>query len=476
MVYFLKLKRYFFISLSIFLLFFKYIDSEQIIFDFRTTNTKVDSSYDFMSTLYTNELYTNLTLGSLNQKKIPVIISQEQIAFSISNNSYNISNLNESALPQPRSYVWEKINNAILLQDYFIINSTSKNEGSKNNIIQQNITAKFLYVENQTLNYIGLSFPDLYEHNVVSIFKTLKDDKLIDNYQWCPKINKKTKYDWSDIDGQLVIGGNCHDYLPNIYELKYMAEFEMVSHGQYVEYSMKFSDLYVGDDPDKNNLYFSQVYFGVNYLTMGSLEYDTKIANLFFNDWIQKNICFVEIMNKYPDIHYYYCNIGLDKNKEFDIKTFPELCMGYSNNVFCFNYNDLFIEDPNDKNILYFIMGFKKYDPNNEYYKYFHFGLQFFSKYQLSFDPKNKRINYFGIKEKSNENKNDEENNENNKKTENNSSNIALIIILVIVAAILLLSLGMLLQKKLTKIPRKIRANELDDDNFLYEKKEKIII
>ncbi len=459
MMLFPKLKRKLDIIICILLFSIKLFNSEQIIFNFQTTNTKVDSSYDFMSKLFSNEIYTNLEFNSSNinskTKTIPLIISHEQIAFSVSPLFYNISNYNESTLPMPRTFVWENVENAILLEDNIFINSSINNSKK-----EKNFNAKFLYVLNHTTNYIGLNFPDLYEHNVVSIFKTLKDNKLIDNYQWCPKINTRNKNDWFNIGGELVIGGNCHDYLPLIFEQKYITEFEMISHGQYVEYSMKFQDLYIGDDPDKNSLYSKQVYFGVNYLTIGSVEYDTTIANLFFNDWIEKNICFVEIMNKYSNIHYYYCNIGLDKDKKFNIKSFPDLCMGDSNRTFCFNYNDLFVEDPNDKNILYFTVVFMKFDPISDYSKFFHFGLQFYSKYQMSFDPKNKKIYYFGINEKSNQN--------NNNNT-GNSSRLILIIIIIVVVAIILLALGMLIQKKITKFPRKIRANELDDDNFLYE-------
>ena len=464
---FFKLKRKLNIFITILLFHIKLFNSEQIIFNFQTTNTKVDSSYDFMSKLFSNEIYTNLKINSSNtnenKKTIPLIINSEQVAFSLSPHFYNISNFNESTLPIPRSFVWEEIDKAIQLNDNIFVNSSSLIKGGTSNTVKEmNFTAKFLYALNHNSNYLGLNFTDLNEHNVVSIFKTLMDNKLIDNYQWCPKINKRNKYNWLNIDGELVIGGNCHDYLPNIFEQNKISEFEMISHGQYVEYSMKVDDFYIGDNPDKNSLYPKQLFFGVNYLTIGSVGYENTIANLFFNIGVPKNICFVEAMNKYPNIHYYYCNTSLDKDKKFDIKSFPDLCMDISNSTFCFNYNDLFIEDPNDKNILYFIIVFMNYDPTSDYTKFFHFGLQFYSKYQLSFDPKNKRIYYFGTKEQSNQK------NKNDNNSQNNWYRVVLIIIIIVVAGIILLALGMLLQKKLTKLPRKVRANELDD-NFLYE-------
>ena len=55
-------------------------------------NTKYNVSYDFISKLYSNELYTNLKLGNPESTMIPTIISQEQVAFSINDNFYQIKN------------------------------------------------------------------------------------------------------------------------------------------------------------------------------------------------------------------------------------------------------------------------------------------------------------------------------------------------------------------------------------------------
>lgn len=388
------------------LILIEQINTELIIFPFKTTNSKVNSSFDLISRLYSNELYITIKLGSSEIKKIQIIISIDEIAFSINEDSYNFKNtsdFNESIFPKPRSFVWEKIEKGILFQDLLFVNSINGTGG--NEIKEQKLTAKFIYVENQTSNYIGLNFPDLYEHNVVSIFKTLKDNKLIDNFQWCPKINndnkRKNKYiDLFNIEGELVIGGNCNDYLPKKFKKKYITEMEMYTHGQYVEYSLKFINIYIGDEPNNNNnLYNNRVFFGLNFLTIGSLEYETKIVNLFFNDWNEKNVCFVKAMDINPDIHYYYCDISLDKNKEFNFQLFPKLCLEDSNITFCFENNELFIEDPNNKDIFYFTIAFSKFNHNDEFWKYFHFGIQFLAKYQLSFDPKTKKIYYFGFEE-----------------------------------------------------------------------------
>ena len=438
----------------------KYNDS-LIIFPFKTTNSNTDSSYDFMSLLYSNQLFTNIRLD--NKKIIHIVISQEKVAFAINENSYNLknsSNYNESTLPIPRSFPWEEIDKGILLKDIIFVDF--KEIGNKERK-EKSLTAKFIYIDNETYSYIGLKFPDLNEHSVISIFKNLKDNELIDNFQWCPIINKKNNnINYTSVEGELIIGANCNDYLPNLFEKKYISEFEMNTHGQYVEYSIVFQNVYLERQHDKNDLYNKKIFFGINFLTIGSIEYEQRIKNLFFNDWFDKNICFMKSMNKYPDFNYIYCNLNFDLKKEFNFNSFPKLCMEYLNSTFCLDNNDLFIQDPKDNKIIYFMIIFK-YDYVDDFSKSFHFGLQFLSKYQLSFDPKAHKIYYFGNKDDNKEKEEIEDN--------NNSSKLYIKIIVIIVLAIILVILGMIIQKALTKNIRKNRANELDD-NFLYEEKE----
>ena len=81
-------------------------------------------------------------------------------------------------------------------------------------------------------------------------------------------------------------------------------------------------------------------------------------------------------------------------------------------------------------------------------------GIHFLQKYQLGFDPDNMEVAFY---EQSNENKNKE-----------NNFNIILIASGVVVGAILLFISGVLFHKFFSKIQKKNRANELDDD-FVYE-------
>jgi len=127
------MKLYFIYLLFVSLIFIDKINTELIIFPLKDSNTKANSSFDFMSTLYSKELYTNITLGTPNPKIIPTVISQDEVAFSINSKYYNIkesSNYEEIHIYQ-RSFTWENINNGVLFQDSLWVNSTNETNNDK---------------------------------------------------------------------------------------------------------------------------------------------------------------------------------------------------------------------------------------------------------------------------------------------------------------------------------------------------------
>ena len=83
-------------------------------------------------------------------------------------------------------------------------------------------------------------------------------------------------------------------------------------------------------------------------------------------------------------------------------------------------------------------------------------GLPFLKKYRLSFNFDSKQIGYY--KDYENIPKNDEQ---------NKLSFIFIKTIIIIILIIIIFILGMQFQKKIIKVPRKNKANELDD-NYEY--------
>ena len=93
---------------------------------------------------------------------------------------------------------------------------------------------------------------------------------------------------------------------------------------------------------------------------------------------------------------------------------------------------------------------------------------KFCEKYQFEFDNDKKIIRYYSVIENIEENRNKEI-----KTEDKENNNIVIFICLIILFGILLFVLGMLFQKNILKIPKKKRANELDDDYEYMAKKEK---
>lgn len=107
--------------------------------------------------------------------------------------------------------------------------------------------------------------------------------------------------------------------------------------------------------------------------------------------------------------------------------------------------------------------------------------IPFLKKYKLSFNGDNRMISYY--KKFNSNNDIDSSNNGNNKKeennlNENNKSPTLIKVIIIISLLIIFFVLGILFHKNIIRLPRKKKANELEDDyeytinqNTLDEKK-----
>ena len=103
---------------------------------------------------------------------------------------------------------------------------------------------------------------------------------------------------------------------------------------------------------------------------------------------------------------------------------------------------------------------------NYDKIKRFKLGIPFFKKYNFSFHPEDRVINYYRNKIMNNNEKED--------KIRNNDSFVIIIkIIIIIVLLVIVFCLGILFHKFVIKSPKKKLANELDDD---YEYKTNPII
>ena len=155
------------------------------------------------------------------------------------------------------------------------------------------------------------------------------------------------------------------------------------------------------------------------------------MRSYFLDYYLNKNDCHPNVYNNYI---FYFC-------PENNIQNFKDLYF-YSkelNYTFVLTYTDLFIKD-NDKYIFGIVFD------NNVYNYFWNFGHIFLKKYYLTFDLEKRIIGLYN-------------------KIENSIFNWGIIFDVILIIVILCLSIYILFH---LKKPRKIRANELQEDNYEY--------
>jgi hypothetical protein len=222
--------------------------------------------------------------------------------------------------------------------------------------------------------------------------------------------------------------------------------------GYYVIWGLKFSDIYYKNDNNSQTSISLEsqrtAHIEFNYeLIIAPNETCVILENIFFEEYIKKNICFKDNLGNFKETFFYCKNI-----KEFDIKKFKTIFFKSADlqTIFELNYDDLFYYKDD---YIYFLILFRGSS--------WIFGELFLKKYYLVFNQDLKTIGYYMNIEEERSINNDDSDNENKDKI--NLIHILLILILVSINAV-----GIILYTKKGK--RKNRANELDDD-YIYDSK-----
>ena len=271
-------------------------------------------------------------------------------------------------------------------------------------------------------------------NNLINIFKS---KNIIKNYFWTIKFN--------DInEGLIIIGDLSHDYIiqfANTYSIK-----NKIYWGFHIS-SIKFSGLTISDymvgkiEPKILEIF-------------GSYEYITSIEKLFFQNYIENNICrrIWDIIEG-EDVFRFICE--KDKFNKSDINDFPPLSIVNieMNCTFVFNGEELFMEK--DDKIIFLIVA-KSGRTDGEWI----IGRVFLLKYQFVFDNENNLVGIYRV------------NNDNKKKELNNNKNrnyyiILIIILIIILLALIVVFIYMIYNNKGVCKSRRKRISELDDD-FIY--------
>ena len=309
--------------------------------------------------------------------------------------------------------------------------NTNKNNGNKNNNNNGN-------KKNENENFVGNG---LFKEESANLITQLKKRDKINSYVFSIKYT-------NDDNGEIIIGDLPHEYSPNKYSSQNYF-FDTVSITKEPPFNWHFTYdkcLYGEEEVDKSNMVKLSIDFGFIK------------GNSFLKKNLEKNFFGVNNCNKKQinDYDIFYCPKDALKNfKPIIFKLQSKYCPTITNANFEFTADDLFIKDNNDNDKYYFQIIFN----TDGLFHNWVFGKPLFKKYQMVFDQDKKTYGFYL------------ENNFNIINTlPNNIANTSTKISWILVVFLLIVSLGLLyaLHKLLPKIPRKLKANELEE-NFSYE-------
>ena len=404
----------------------------------------------FVSNIYELNLFENLcdiSTSYYSKDKSTTYNYIKSIKY-IYNKVLNCSIINESIY----LYTDKDQKNKITLDGINIIYSDNKKEDFKPNIYDKK---EYEYHPNTCLNIGFRASQQLilgYDLNIVYQLKHYK----INNVSVIQGYDFTFQYTNND-EGYLILGEKPHQFDPKNYHEEQYLSIGSKNTKYTSEWYLEFDNIYYNgirmNDSSKYNSTFytdNSVKFDMNFgLTEGTNNYENSIKSDFFNNLIDKKICFSEEVN--DEYRFYYCDKG--KSEDYIKKFFPTLnfCIRQFGFCFSFDYKDLF-KEKDDK--IYFLIYFR---PQEHLFNRFTLGQMLIKKYSLTFNYDSKLIGFYDKNIKINTT--DDENNGN----DGNKSNVKLIVIFV-VCLVVFIALGFLLGKLIYDKTRKKKANELIDD------------
>ena len=384
---------------------------------------------DYGKYILSNDLYTELLIGTPSQK-IKTIINFNKEIFYIahpkSNGIFN-SNLSKSFYSefQEEKFNFEEINNGYISFDTITLNSKNENQNYFNEISIPNFV--FTYSTNPNfpiINYgsIGLLYREISFYKNRNFIIQLKNKKIIYNYGI-------TFYFLNDTNCDLFIGEYPHEFnnsfydsfdfssikIPITHQINWKSNFKKITYGNY--------------ENNKISNFFINVSFG-------GIVVDNYFQNFIQEDFFNKVKCDKIFFNNYS---YYECDSNINIKEFKNINFFHS----YINYTFVLSYQDLF-EKINGR---LFCKVFFNVNNNNEW----NLGLPFLKKYLFTFDEDKKIFGFY--------------------KKIKISNNISISTILIWFLFILILILVLILLRYIKKNPKKMNANELEDKlDYIYEK------
>jgi len=484
------------IILFLFIFSFSILKCEDnYVFPLHTINinyTESELKQDYLLKIYSNQIYANFIIGS-NQEEIKGLVNMSQMGFFIYENAYDCNSSKSFNHSNTTKGFYRKnyeegylANDTLCLVPYDTkIDINNLNIRKCNNFEKVEFSllkSKQRYLENNIYDkyaIIGLQQHDNQDALIMPMFiKSLKNTDMINSHTYSFQFYNNTKS--GENEGYLLIGEEELDL-----DHGFLKRTLSNSKNGQTFWNLLFKNIIVGINNSYNNSYDNHLrFFGIKYAQIigdlsyiiGIKNYQSYIRSVFFEPLLIKNICKYQNISTNDDYGTYVC----DSKSELFIQKykneFPKIYFEHAelNTTFILDQYDLFtynnIEKTDTK--IYFLVFFQNKDdpyvspeaPSRQVIKRWKLGIPFLKKYKLYFNNEDRIISYYEkfIDHTKGDGDNDDNNNTNLEvySTDYTWLKIGIIIFLLIIFFIL----GILFHKNIIRLPRKKKANELEDD------------
>ena len=380
--------------------------SSQLYITYLNFNVEQKEEFDLNNIfkyIFENKIISKIKIGNPEQEMM-VIFSNEEKYFYLSKNPDIITDkflyqfLNQGKFSKDLSSTFLLKNKIDYITKKYNIIHMGEDE-----IIFDNTKIKFqFFIENDNENepiYFGIIGVGLDKNkdllNYPKFINQIKDFGLINNYYWYINYEKNS----------LIIGEELDE--SNNYNYQYQEIFTKPYYDineeniLIMDWNILFDKIYMEEQYHNNNKLIlhdnSSKAHGILDIDfgfiVGSPIYRIFLNEKYFDDLIEKNKCINKVYkseNKYKsDYYFYYCNKTFEKEikEKFHTLKFESKELNY---IFELNYNDLFININNNKNIL-FMIAFEVVNEETNYNTWI-LGEPFLKKYNFVFNPDKKTI------------------------------------------------------------------------------------
>ena len=408
-------------------------------------------------------LYVNISIGSQKKSIITIIDTQtDQLQLkSVSNlplnstyqpkESFTYKNIESNYYNESLSFYTDiNFKNEITIDDFTLLNKINNNE---------NISSYYLNLGIK----IGNEKTNTDQH-ITNLITQLKLRKIISSTKF--SINfKNITIDNIKYNGYLLIGGEPHEFANNNdlnknnlvktqtkdvnYELNWLLALDTIFYYSKNETNNETYKKYI----NYQEYYYNNAQISPNLnIIIGTEEYFDEIANDFFKEYLDKNICFKDYYSSY-NYHMIYCYSN--KITINDLKNFPSLYLTnfVFNYAFELTYKDLFLERGD---YIYFSVVYEDVIESEEddytIGSRWKFGQIFLNKFLFTYDYDNRLIGFY---------------NPDLIKNEETGNYMVVIKIIIIVVLVIICAIGgFLLGRTIYRRKNKEKATELDNEDI----------